>query len=281
MTDASYPAYTLGDGAVVPQVGFGTYPLTGDDGIAAMVSAIEAGYRYLDSAVNYENEREVGEAVRRCGLPREEVRVATKVPGRHHEKALAIRSIEESLERMRLDQLDMVLIHWPNPSRDLYLSAWEGLVKARERGLTRSIGVSNFTEAHLTKIIEATGVTPAVNQIELHPAFPQEQMRAVNERLGILTQAWSPLGKREAPYEDAVVAGPAEAHGVSPAQVLLRWHLQLGTMPLPKSATPERQRSNLDVHGFELTEDEMAGIETLARADGRLFDGDPDTHEEM
>lgn len=281
MTDVSLPTYTLSDGASVPAVGFGTYPLTGEDGIAAMVGAVEAGYRYLDSAVNYENETEVGEAVRRCGLPREEIQVATKVPGRHHEKALAIRSVEESLERTGLEQLDLVLIHWPNPSRDLYLSAWEGLIEARERGLTRSIGVSNFTEAHLTRIIDATGVAPVVNQIELHPAFPQDEMRAVNARLGILTQAWSPLGKREAPFEEAVVAGPAESRGVTPAQVVLRWHLQLGTMPLPKSATPERQRSNLDLHGFELTDDEMAAIAGLARPDGRLFGGDPDTHEEM
>jgi len=272
---------TLNDGTTLPRTGFGTYPLRGEDGIEAMVSALRLGYRHLDSAVNYENEAEVGEALRRSGVAREEVVVATKIPGRFHAKDLALQSLRDSAHRLGLEQIDLALIHWPNPSRDLYGQAWQALVEAQQEGLVRSIGVSNFTEAHLHRIIDETGVTPAVNQVELHPYFPQEQMRQVHRELGILTQAWSPMGKRNAPFAEPVVAEAAAAHGVTPGQVVLRWHVQLGSMPLPKSATPERQRANLDVFGFELSDDEMAAITALGRPDGRLFGGDPDTHEEM
>ena len=159
--------------------------------------------------------------------------------------------------------------------------AWEALVEAQQEGLVTTVGVSNFTEPQLERIIEATGVTPALNQVELHPYFPQQQLRQVHERLGIRTQAWSPLGKNPTPFHEEPVAAAAEAHGVSPAQAVLRWHVQLGSMPLPKSATPARQAENLDVFGFSLTEAEVAAISGLARADGRRFGGDPDTHEEM
>jgi diketogulonate reductase-like aldo/keto reductase len=274
-------AYDLNDGTTLPVIGFGTYPLKGDDGVAAMVSALEAGYRLLDTAVNYENEVEVGEAVRRSGLPRQEVAIATKIPGRFHAKDLALQSLRDSASRLQVEQLDVALIHWPNPSQELYPQAWRALVDAQRDGLVRTIGVSNFTEAHLHRIIDETGVTPAVNQIELHPYFPQPEMRAVNEGLGIRTQAWSPMGKRQAPFDEPAVAQAAAAHDVTPGQVLVRWHVQLGSLPLPKSATPERQRQNLDVFGFELTRAEMDAITALGRPDGRLFGGDPDTHEEM
>ena len=275
--------YELNDGNRLPRVGFGTYPLRHEAGVSAMVRALDNGYRLIDSAVNYENEVDVGDAVCSSGLPREEIQVTTKVPGRFHAHEEAVRSVEDSLRRMRLDVLDLVLIHWPNPSRGLYVEAWEALVECRERGLVRSIGVSNFTEAHLERVIERTGITPAVNQIELHPAFPQVEMRAVNERLGIRTESWSPLGraKQDGPVGSEAVVSAAEAHGVEPAQVVLRWHVQLCSIPLPKSASPERQRSNLGVFGFELSEDEMAAITALGRPDGRLFGADPDTHEEM
>jgi diketogulonate reductase-like aldo/keto reductase len=275
------PTYELNDGTSLPAIGFGTYPLKGADGIAAMVSAIQAGYRLLDSAVNYENETEVGEAVRRAGLPRDQVAIATKIPGRFHAKDLALQSLRDSADRFGVERLDVALIHWPNPSQDLYPQAWQALVEAQRDGLVRTIGVSNFTEQHLRRIIDETGVTPAVNQIELHPYFPQPDMRAVHAELGIRTQAWSPMGKRQAPFDEPAVADAATAHGVTPGQVILRWHVQLGSLPLPKSATPERQRSNLDVFGFELTGPEMDAITALARPDGRLFGGDPDTHEEM
>lgn len=275
------PTYELNDGHVLPAIGFGTYPLKGDDGVEAITSALEVGYRLLDSAVNYENEAEVGEAVRRSGLPRGEVLVATKIPGRDHARDKAIASVEGSLERMGLDYLDFVLIHWPNPSVGLYREAWQALVEVKERGLVRSIGVSNFTEKHLREIIADTGVAPAVNQLELHPYFPQVRMREVNAQLAIRTESWSPLGKRNAPFEEGPVASAAEAHDVTPAQAILRWQVQMGSTPLPKSATPERQRANLDVFGFELTDEEVAAITGLGRVGGRLFDGDPDTHEEM
>jgi 2,5-diketo-D-gluconate reductase A len=275
------PRYTLNDDHSLPVVGFGTYPLRGDDGIEAMVHALEAGYRLLDSAVNYGNEEEVGEAVRRSGLPREDVQVTTKIPGRHHEYDQAIASVEESLRLMRFDYLDLVLIHWPNPSVGRYVEAWRALVELRKRGLVRSVGVSNFTEQHLRAVIDDTGVTPAVNQIELHPYFPQQQMLQVHADLGIQTESWSPLGKRSAPFAQPPVVEAGERYGVTPAQVVLRWQLQRGSLPLPKSATPQRQRQNLDVFGFELTDAEVEAISALARPDGRLFGGDPDTHEEM
>ena len=276
-----HTAYTLIDGTTVPAIGFGTYPLRGEDGVDAMVHALENGYRYLDTAVNYENEREVGEALRRSGLDRADVRIATKIPGRFHERALALQSLRDSAERLGVDTIDVGLIHWPNPSRDLYVDAWEALLDAQREGLVTTVGVSNFTPAHLDRVIAATGATPALNQVKLHPYFPQADLRAVHERLGIRTQAWSPLGKRSAPFDEPAVAEAAAAHGVSPGQVILRWHVQLGSMPLPKSATPQRQRENLDVHGFELSAEQLDAITALGRPDGRLFGGDPDTHEEM
>jgi 2,5-diketo-D-gluconate reductase A len=280
-TDAGDQTYWLNDGTTLPAIGFGTYPLTGRDGVAAVVSALQAGYRLLDTAVNYGNEAEVGEALRQSGLPREDVAIATKVPGRFHAKDLALQSLRDSAERLGVEQLDVALIHWPNPSQDLYPQAWQALVQAQRDGLVRTIGVSNFTDQQLRRIIGDTGVTPAVNQIELHPYFPQAQMRAVNEELGIRTQAWSPLGKRQAPFDEPPVADAAAAHGVTPGQVILRWHVQLGSLPIPKSASPERQRQNLDVFGFELTDTELEAITGLGREDGRLFGADPDTHEEM
>jgi 2,5-diketo-D-gluconate reductase A len=275
------PTHTLNDGSALPAIGFGTYPLKDDEAVSGIVSAIEAGYRLLDTAVNYGNEREVGEAVRVSGLPREELLVASKIPGRDHAYDDAIASVHGSLERLGLDYIDLHLVHWPNPSVGKYAEAWRALVDLREQGLVRSIGVSNFTAAHLDRLIAETGVTPAVNQIELHPYFPQVEMRAVNADRGIQTESWSPLGKRQAPFTEPAVADAAEAHGVTPGQVILRWQVQLGSIPIPKSATPERQRANLDVFGFELTDAEMSAITALGRADGRLFGGDPDTHEEM
>jgi diketogulonate reductase-like aldo/keto reductase len=275
------PTHRLNDGTTLPAIGFGTYPLSGEDGVTAIQGALEAGYRLLDTAVNYGNEEEVGEAIRRSGIPREELQVASKIPGRHHGYDDAIESVHGSLERLGLDYLDLHLIHWPNPRVGKYVEAWRALVHLREQGLVRSIGVSNFTPEHLEAIIDDSGVTPSVNQIELHPYFPQAVMRDVNEKYGIRTESWSPLGKRQAPFTEPAVAEAAERHGVSPGQVILRWHVQLGAIPIPKSATPERQRQNLDVFGFELTDDEVAAISALGRPDGRLFGGDPDTHEEQ
>lgn len=282
MTSGPAPdARRLNDGTTIPAIGFGTYPLRGPEGVAAMVSAIECGYRLLDTAVNYDNERDVAEALRRSGIDRGNVYLTTKVPGRFHRRELALGSIRDSAVALGVSQLDLVLIHWPNPSQGHYLQAWQALVEARALGLTRSIGVSNFAPEHLERIIDDTGVVPAVNQIELHPYFPQAEARRLHERLGIVTESWSPLGKRNPAYAAPAVAGPAAAYGVSPAQVILRWHLQLGAIPLPKSATPARQRENLDVFSFHLTDEQVRAITALSRPDGRLFGGDPRTHEEM
>jgi 2,5-diketo-D-gluconate reductase A len=275
------PAHTLNDGHTIPALGFGTYPLRGDAGRDAILSALEVGYRLLDTAVNYRNEREVGEALRASGLPREEVFVTSKLPGRHHGYDAAVRSTEASLESLGLDYLDLHLIHWPNPRVGQYHEAWRALVHLQEQGLVRSVGVSNFTEAHLERIIDDTGITPAVNQVELHPYFPQVDQRKVHDRLGIRTQSWSPLGKHMAPFEEDAVTGPAGTYGVTPAQVILRWQVQIGSIPIPKAASPHRQRENLDIFGFELTDDEVGAITALGRSDGRLFGGDPDTHEEQ
>jgi diketogulonate reductase-like aldo/keto reductase len=279
------PTHTLNDGFSLPAIGFGTYPLRGDVGYRAVRTALDAGYRLIDSAVNYENEGVVGRAVRdflkESGVSRQELTVQTKLPGRHHDFRAAINAGQESLARMGLDHIDVLLIHWPNPITGKYPEAWRALVELRTQGVARSIGVSNFTAQHLADIIADTGVTPAINQVELHPYFNQQAMRMQHAKLGIVTQSWSPLGKRPFPFDEAPVVSAAAAHGVTPAQAVLRWHLQLGAVPLPKSADAARQASNLDVFSFELTDDQMAALNDLSRADGRWFGGDPDTHEEM
>jgi 2,5-diketo-D-gluconate reductase A len=277
----SVPTYTLNDGNRLPVIGLGTYGLTGSGGVAAMVHGLELGYRLLDTAVNYRNEREVGEALRLSALPRAAVKITSKVPGRHHAYDEAIASTHASLERLGVEYLDLHLIHWPNPSVGKYVEAWRALVDLREQGLVRSIGVSNFTRQHLDRIIGETGVAPAVNQVELHPYFPQTELRRVHDDLGIRTESWSPLGKRQAPYGEKAVRSAADRHGVTPAQVILRWHHQLGALPIPKSGDRGRQAENLDIFGFELDDDEAAAITALGRPDGRLFGGDPDVHEEM
>ena len=263
----------------VPAIGFGTYPLRGRDGVGAIRSALEVGYRFIDTAVNYRNEREVAEAVQASGVAREDLWIQTKVPGRDHRGAR--KSVETTLQVMDLDVVDSVLIHWPNPSRDEYLAAWEGLIEARERGLVRHIGVSNFHAHHLDRVIDATGVTPFANQIELHPYFPQDGMRAADAERGILTQSWSPIARGGELFEQEPVRAAAEAHGITPAQAVLAWQVALGAMPLPKSADPQRQRDNLAAATIELTNAEVAAITALGRPDGRWFDGDPDHHEEL
>ncbi|MFB7883739.1 aldo/keto reductase [Microbacterium sp. NPDC056057] len=276
---SAIPTVTLNDGAWFPELGLGTYDLRGEEGIAAIVAAIDSGYRLLDTAVNYENEREVGEAVRRSDVDRGTVLVASKIPGRHHGLPEAVDSIRGSLDRLGLDRIDLQLIHWPNPSVGKYVDTWRGLIEARELGLVRSIGVSNFTEDQLTELIEVTGVVPSVNQVELHPYFPQAQLRAFHATHGIRTESWSPLAKRSELLTEQILTELATVHDVTPTQVVLRWHTQIGSTPIPKSADADRQRENADVFGFTLTDDQLAAISALER--GRLWDGDPNTHEEM
>lgn len=273
--------HTLNDGTTLPAIGLGTYALRGIPGAEAMADALRQGYRLLDSAVNYENEGAVGKAVRMSGVPREEVRVTSKLPGRHHKKPNVTWAIEESVLRSGLDYLDLYLIHWPNPSQGLFVEAWEGMIEARERGLLRSIGVSNFLPEHIDLLIEKTGVAPSVNQVELHPYFNQAEQRAADRARGVLTEAWTPIGKGTALLQEQVIVSIANKHGRTPAQVVLRWHVQLGVLPIPKSANPARRLENLQVEGFELDAADMAAIEGLDRVNGRLFDGDPRTHEEF
>lgn len=273
------PTVILNDDAWFPELGLGTYNLRGDEGIAAMVAAIESGYRLLDTAVNYENEREVGEAVRRSGVDRDSLLVTSKIPGRHHGREQALDSIRGSLDALGLDRIDLHLIHWPNPSVGKHVDTWRGMIEARDRGLVRSIGVSNFTEDMLTELIEETGVVPAVNQVELHPYFPQESLRAFHAAHGIRTESWSPLARRSELLTEQILHELAAVHDVTPTQVVLRWHTQLGSTPIPKSADPDRQRENADVFGFTLTDEQVAAISALER--GRLWGGDPLTHEEM
>jgi diketogulonate reductase-like aldo/keto reductase len=273
------PTRALNDGHAIPAIGFGTYQLNGDEGADAVLTAIEAGYRLLDTALNYENEAQVGEALRRSGVPRGEFVVTTKLPGRFHGYEETIAGFEESRANLGLDYVDLFLIHWPMPRIGRYVESWKAMIHLREQGLVRSIGVSNFTQEHLTSIIQESGVVPAVNQIELHPHFPQGPMRAFHAEHGIRTESWTPLARQRSVLDDPVVVAVANAHGVTPAQAVLRWHVQLDSIPLPKSAHAERQRENLDVFGFELSDAEVASIASLES--GRLWGGDPDTNEEF
>lgn len=269
------------DGARVPAIGLGTYDLRGADGVAAVGTAIDAGYRLLDTAFNYDNEGVVGRAIAQSTVPRDALLFSTKLPGRYHRHDLARWAIEESLFRSGLDRLDLVLIHWPNPRVGLYAEAWRAMVEAREDGLVSMIGVSNFLPDHLDRIIGETGTTPVLNQIEVHPYFPQDDLRAANAERGILTEGWSPLGRGTDLLRNATVERIAAAHGVSAGRLLLAWSVTLGVIPLPKSATPARQAENLDVFGIELTADELGELAGLATPDGRTSGQDPATHEEF
>jgi 2,5-diketo-D-gluconate reductase A len=267
------PEIALNDGAAIPQLGFGVWQVPQESAAEVVGEALRVGYRHIDTAQGYNNEQGVGEAVRSSGLARESVFVTTKVHNESHGHRNAIEALERSLERLGLEQVDLYLVHWPQPSLDRYVETWEGLIEARERGLTRSIGVSNFHAPHLERIITATGVVPAVNQIELHPALTQEQLVAANRRLGVQVESWSPLASGGL-LDDATLARIAQAHGRSVAQVVIRWHLQLEYIVIPKSVTPARIAANFDVFDFELSPAELQQISALNR-DGRTGP-DPD-----
>jgi diketogulonate reductase-like aldo/keto reductase len=265
------------DGARIPAIGLGTYDLRGADGVARTGTAIDAGYRLLDTAFNYDNEGAVGRAIAQSSVPRESLIYSTKLPGRYHRHDLARWAIEESLFRSGLDRLDLLLIHWPNPGIGLYAEAWRAMVEAREDGLVSMIGVSNFLPDHLDRIIGETGVTPVLNQILVHPYVPHDEWRAANAERGILTEGYSPLGNGTDLVQNPTVTRLAAAHEVSPARLLLAWQVALGVIPLPKSATASRQAENLDVFDIELSQDELAELAGLAREGG----ADPMTHEEL
>lgn len=275
------PLITMNDGHQIPAVGLGTFQIRGGVGVDQVLTAIQDGYRLLDTSTNYDSEGVVGEAIRRSGLPRSEFFVTTKLPGKYHAYEDALMMIQESLFRMGLDYFDLYLIHWPLPKRGLYVEAWQALVRAQKLGLIRSIGVSNFEPEHLDTIIEETGVTPAVNQIEIHPYWVQERMLKANKERGILTEAWSPLGRGNDALKETVIAELAEKHGKTPAQIILRWHAERDILPIPKSRNLIHQRENLAIFDFELTQEEVGRINLLEKADGRIDDQDPNEYEEF
>jgi len=274
------PTLTAHNGFTLPALGLGTYRLNGDAGAAAISAGIDAGYRLVDSAFNYENEGAVGRGVADAATDRSEVIVTTKLPGRHHPADKARWSIEESRFRLGLDATDLHLIHWPNPSQDEYVQAWAALVEAQERGVVRQIGVSNFLPEHLERLERETGVLPVVNQIELHPYFPQTEQLAYHREHGIITEAWSPLGRAKALLQESIVTEVAAGHDISAAQVVLAWHVARGSVAIPKASSLEHQQANLAAASVVLDDAEVEAITALGRADGRLFDADPRTHEE-
>ncbi|KRM86311.1 aldo/keto reductase [Liquorilactobacillus vini] len=275
------PSLLLNDGHYIPAIGLGTYQIRGGQGIDQILSAIQDGYRLLDTSTNYDSEGIVGEAIRRSGVPRAEFFVTTKLPGKYHHFNDTLDSIQESLCRMGLTYFDLYLIHWPLPKRGLYPEAWKAMVEAQKLGLIRSIGVSNFEPQHLNRIIKETGVVPAVNQIEVHPYWVQERMLQANQKLGIITEAWSPLGRGSAALNEQIIIDLAEKYQKSPAQIILRWHNQRSILPIPKSSSLIHQRQNLDIFDFKLTNDELLKINSLEKADGRIDGQDPNEYEEF
>jgi diketogulonate reductase-like aldo/keto reductase len=268
------PRIPLRGDTEIPQLGFGVFQVPPEDTADVVTRALETGYRHIDTAAAYRNEAEVGQAFRASGLEREDVFITTKCFNTDHGYEEAQRALRQSLERLDLDFVDLYLIHWPVPSQDRYVETWKAFIEMQSQGLARSIGVSNFQPAHLARIVDETGVTPAVNQVELHPRLQQAGLRREHSERGIVTEAWSPLAQG-AVLDDPVITEIAEEHDVTPGQVVIRWHLELGNVVIPKSVTPERIEQNFDVFGFHLTEDEMAAIEALDA--GELTGPDPDT----
>lgn len=275
------PTIQLSDGNEVPQVGFGTYLLNGFTGVNAITSALDNGYRFLDSAFNYDNEGAVGEAIRRSSVPRDQITVLSKLPGRYHQYDQAIQAIQESVLRTGLDYIDLYLIHWPNPNQVLYVEAWQALIDAQKFGLVKSIGVSNFLPEHLDKLQAETGVLPVANEIEVHPYFNNQATRQYNAKHNIATIDWSPLGRANEMLKNATINQIAQQHHRSVAQVILRWEVQLGTITIPKATKPSRQLENLNVFDFELTDEEVNIINRLTKPDGRSSNQDPAVHEEF
>ncbi|MBB1514670.1 aldo/keto reductase [Tessaracoccus sp. MC1679] len=266
------PRIPLTGGTAIPAIGVGTWPLNDDEVRAMCLTAFEIGYRLVDTAENYRNEAGVGRAVRESGLAREDVFVTTKFNKTWHGDAVA--GVEGNLGRLSLEYADLVLIHWPNPDQDLYIHAWEGLIEARERGLTRAIGTSNFKPEHVQRLIDATGVAPEVNQIQCNPFTDRTAERAFHEKHGIVTESWAPLAAGTGLIGHPAVWEVADAHDVSPAQAVLAWHLQQGLLPIPKSSNRERLAENFAALGLQLTDDEARTLTALKSSDYHLMDSD-------
>lgn len=259
----------LNDGHSIPQLGLGFWQLSPEDADRVAREGLATGYRLLDTAEGYSNEEGVGRALAAGTVPRDQVYVTTKLRNAAHARDAVLREFDASMEKLGLEVLDLFLIHWPRPAQDRYVEAWKALVELRDQGRITSIGVSNFNEDHLQRLIDETGVTPAVNQIELHPRFQQRKLRQVHERLGIVTESWSPLGQGGL-LDDPTITGIADRLGKTPAQVIIRWHIQQGLVVIPKSANAERIRQNAQVFDFDLGENDLAAIEAMDDAGGRV-----------
>lgn len=261
---ADQPTVSLNTGASMPQLGFGVFRVPPAEAAEVVAMALEAGYRSVDTAAMYGNESGVGEAIRGSGIPREQLFVTTKLNNDAHGSAAARHAFDESLARLGLDYVDLYLVHWPLPRQDRYVETWRALGEIAQDGRARAVGVSNFQVAHLQRLLDETGVVPAVNQIELHPRLVQDALRDFHDKHGIVTEAWSPIAKGGV-LSDRTVTGIAEKYGCTPAQVVLRWHLQLGNVAIPKSVHRDRIIENFDVFGFELGPDDMDAITALNR----------------
>jgi diketogulonate reductase-like aldo/keto reductase len=272
---ASIPTVTLNDDNKIPVIGLGVGELSDSETEQAVSAALEAGYRLIDTASAYGNEAAVGRAIAASGLPRDELFITTKLATDDQGFQASQDALTASIERLGLDYVDLYLIHWPGGDPGKYVNSWGGLMKRKEDGFTRSIGVSNFHAEDLSNVIDLSYFTPAINQIELHPLLNQAELRAVNAEYGIVTEAYGPLGVGKL-LENPTVASVAQAHGKTPAQALIRWSIQLGNVVIPRSANPERIKSNLDVFNFELSEDQMAAVNALD--DGTRFRPDPETY---
>ena len=252
----------LNDGGTMPRIGFGVFQVAPEETVEAVSYALQTGYRAVDTAAAYANEREVGGAVRASGIGREEVFVTTKLWNSDHGRESAHRAFDRSLDRLGFDYVDLYLIHWPAPGRGLYVDTWEALIELKTAGRARSIGVSNFEIQHLQRVVDATGVAPAVNQVELHPRLQQPELRRFHADHGIVTEAWSPIAKGTV-LDDPVFTELAARHDRTPAQIVLRWHLQLGNVVIPKSVTPARIEENFRVFDFTLDDDAIRRIAAL------------------
>ena len=268
------PRLRLNDGVHIAQLGFGVFQVAPEDTERAVTEALEAGYRHIDTAAAYRNEKGVGRAIAASGLARDEVFVTTKLWNGDHGHETALRAFDQSLGRLGLDHVDLYLVHWPLPSRDRYVETWKAFEAIKSDGRARSIGVSNFQPDHLDRLAAETATTPSLNQVELHPRLQQPELRAHHREHGIATEAWSPLAQGGDLLEDPVITELAEQRDKTPAQVVLRWHVQIGNVAIPKSVTPERIRANLAVFDFELSEEDLSRIEGLHR--GERIGPDPD-----
>ena len=269
MTSSTIPTITLNNGVEIPQLGFGVFQIPEDETTAAVSAALETGYRHIDTAAAYGNEAGVGRALTDSGLSRDELFITTKVWNSDQGYDATLRAFDTSLAALGLERLDLYLIHWPTPARDLYVDTWRALERLVEEGRLRAAGVSNFQPAHLQRLLDGSSLVPTINQIELHPGLQQSELRAFHAEHGIATEAWSPLAQG-AVLDDEAITSIAGRTGKSPAQVVLRWHLQLGNVVIPKSITPSRIRENFEVFDFELTDEDMS---TIAGADRDLRTG--------